>query len=87
MALITGIRIKNFRSIADSGMIPINKEKNIILIGENGAGKTAILDSLDLIMNSNTHIEPNSTFNYMINKKCEISLFFKDFQIKILKVL
>ena len=47
MAVLTGIYIKNFQSIKDPFFLKLNKL--CLLYGPNSAGKSSILDALDLI--------------------------------------
>ncbi|MFX1295811.1 MAG: ATP-dependent endonuclease, partial [Promethearchaeota archaeon] len=43
------IRIKNFRSIKDSGIWTLTNDRINTLIGRNGSGKTSIIDALDTL--------------------------------------
>jgi len=46
---LKAIRIKNFRSIKDSGVWKLSEDRINTLIGRNGSGKTSIIDALDTL--------------------------------------
>ena len=46
---ISDINIKGFRNFKDSEQINLNKGLNV-LIGENGVGKSAVIDALRLLL-------------------------------------
>lgn len=43
------IRIKNFRSIKDSGVWTLSEDRINTLIGRNGSGKMSIIEALDTL--------------------------------------
>ena len=49
------VRIKNYKSWLDSEVISFNKGLNII-VGQNNAGKTALLEALSLSSDNKPHI-------------------------------
>lgn len=58
--MIVGLFLRNFKCYGNLNFIPLSEslEENLnIFIGENGIGKSSILESLDCIMN---HISPKS---------------------------
>ena len=60
--LLTSIRIKNFSSIVDSGIIRIEKLQSFV--GENNAGKSNILKAIDVFLSSGASgVQENSFFN------------------------
>lgn len=60
--LLTSIRIQNFRSIVDSGIIRIEKLQSFV--GENNAGKSNILKAIDVFLSSGASgVQENSFFN------------------------
>lgn len=73
---ITSLRIKNFRSYEDT-LIKFNKNLNVI-IGKNDAGKSTILEVLDILLNGGTiKIDKNDCNIFSDNKVIEIIATFK----------
>lgn len=72
---ITGLRIKNFRTFQDSGLIPIHSMT--VMIGENGSGKTSIIDALSFLLGSGGKPQESNLFNKE-NTKIEIEGIFTD---------
>ena len=72
-----GFQVENFRSIVDSGFIPFIDDRVSILVGFNGAGKTALLDAL-LNINSNNPFSDYDALFYERNNELRISFFIDD---------
>lgn len=70
---ITGLRIKNFRTFQDSGLIPIHSMT--VMIGENGSGKTSVIDALSFLLGSGGKPQESDLFNKE-NTKIEIEAIF-----------
>jgi len=45
---VTAFRIKNYRSIEDTGWCPLSRDGVTVLVGQNESGKTSILDALSI---------------------------------------
>ena len=60
---IVSVRIKNFRGYRDEATIKI--DDLTVLIGKNDAGKSTILDMLDIFFNDDKKIDKND-----VNKTC-----------------
>lgn len=54
---ITSIRIRNFRSIMDSGWVPLSPDGITVFVGQNESGKTSILDALHFALSNETPSE------------------------------
>ncbi len=52
---LSAFQIKNFRSIQDTGQCEISGEDVAVLVGQNEAGKTSILEGLMAYENLTTH--------------------------------
>jgi recombinational DNA repair ATPase RecF len=52
--LITSVRIQHYKSFLDSGEITLGSGFNVI-VGQNNAGKTALLEGLGLRAGNNPH--------------------------------
>ena len=72
---LKGIRIKNFRSIVDSGDIRIESLQS--LVGENNSGKSNILHAIEIFLTAGTaNIKDDDFFN--INESIIITGIFED---------
>ena len=72
------VYIKNFRGI-DELEVPFDEEKNIhLLIGENGCGKTSILEAIDYLFNNdyNNKIIYDDFYNYDLKNSINIKLSY-----------
>ena len=77
MTKIKGVQVENFRSIIDTGKIPINEDKISIILGLNGAGKTSLIEALNS-MNSKDGIKESDLPNYNTKKKVKISFYLSE---------
>lgn len=58
---IESLRIKNYRTFRDSGEIPIHDLT--VMIGENGSGKTSMVDALSLLLGEKNKPQTSDLFN------------------------
>ena len=79
---VTAFRIKGFKSIEDTGWIPINMNTLSAFIGLNESGKTSVLEALSLFSCYNDH-KHDCEFKEFINKVPNKILQKKDHQCKI----
>ena len=77
MTKLKAIQLENFRSIIDTGKIPINEDKISIILGLNGAGKTSLIDALNS-MNNKDGIKESDLPNYNTEKKVKISFYMSE---------
>lgn len=77
MTKLKGIQVENFRSIIDTGKIPINEDKISITLGLNGAGKTSLIDALNS-MNNKDGIKESDLPNYNTEKKVKVSFYLSE---------
>lgn len=57
MARLTNIHIKNYRSIRDSGAVPVTKL--FAVIGKNNTGKSSFLKAIQILLGGITEIHPH----------------------------
>jgi len=77
MTKIKDVQVENFRSIIDTGKIPINEDKISIILGLNGAGKTSLIDALNL-MNKKDEIKESDLPDYDTEKKVKVSFYLSE---------
>lgn len=78
--MLKGIRIENYCSIKDSQSWQIPEDRISILAGLNGAGKTVLLESINLLKNSVTSIPENKFRDYDRTLDTKIHVTLKDLQ-------
>lgn len=71
------IRIKNYKSIKDSGEIEID-DRIMAFIGQNNAGKSAILDAIQCVFPSTKKIVNKSDFHKGTHDNIEICIWLND---------
>lgn len=81
MTKLKDIQVENFRSIIDTGKIPINEDKISIILGLNGAGKTSLIDALNF-MNNEDGIKESDLPNYNTEKKVKVSFYLSEIEKK-----
>ncbi len=54
---IISFRVKNFRSIIDSGWVPFSPDGITVLVGQNESGKSSLLDALHITFSGNDPTE------------------------------
>jgi len=47
---LLSVRVKNFRSIVDSGWVPLSHDGVTVLVGQNESGKTSLLDAINCVI-------------------------------------
>jgi predicted ATP-binding protein involved in virulence len=47
---ILSVRVKNFRSIVDSGCVPLSHDGVTVFVGQNESGKTSLLDAINCVV-------------------------------------
>lgn len=72
---ITKIRVKNYKSIKDSGVVAID-DKIMSFIGQNNAGKSAILDAIQCVFPSVKKTVLRSDFHKGTHDNIEIIVWF-----------
>lgn len=72
---IVKMRIKNYKSIKDSGEILIDNQI-MAFIGQNNAGKSAILDAIQCVFPSTKRVVSRSDFHKGTHDNIEITIWF-----------
>ena len=72
---ICKIKIKNYKSIKDSGEIKIDN-KIMGFIGQNNAGKSAILDAIQCVFPLAKKVVSRSDFHKGTHENIEITIWF-----------
>lgn len=70
------IKIKNYKSIKDSGEVTID-DKIMAFIGQNNAGKSAILDAIQCVFPSTKKAVNKGDFHKGTHDNIEICIWFK----------
>ncbi|MEI3786744.1 AAA family ATPase [Klebsiella pneumoniae] len=76
--MISGLFLRNFKNYENINFIPFWTSENdrmTIFAGDNGAGKSAILESMNCLMNNIDSKE----WAYSIGQKKTASIFFRCF--------
>ena len=74
---ISNVHIKNYKSIRDSGSIEID-DNIMAFIGQNNAGKSAILDAIQCLFPSSKKTVSTSDFHKGTSEEIEIAICFTD---------
>ena len=74
---ISKIRVRNYKSIKDSGEVKIDN-KIMAFIGQNNAGKSAILDAIQCVFPSSKKVVTKSDFHKGTHDNIEITLWLSD---------
>lgn len=80
---LVAFRIKNFRSIVDSGWCTLASDNITVLIGQNESGKTSVLEALQSFYDNNLNEDvlrsdnsyPEISCRFLIEKNRKISAF------------
>lgn len=51
---LLSVRVKNFRSIVDSGWVPLSHDGVTVFVGQNESGKTSLLDAINCVVGTAT---------------------------------
>lgn len=74
---ISKIRVKNYKSIRDSGEVKIDSEI-MAFIGQNNAGKSAILDAIQCVFPSSKKVVTKNDFHKGTHDNIEITIWLSD---------
>ena len=74
---ISKIRVRNYKSIKDSGEVKIDN-KIMAFIGQNNAGKSAVLDAIQCVFPSSKKVVTKSDFHKSTHDNIEITLWLSD---------
>lgn len=80
---IKRITIENFRGITEKEEIELTGNKSLLIYGDNGSGKSSIIDALEFITQGNIRQSRNgnwygNSISYSTNQKAEVTMELTD---------